>query len=97
VDSPRTPSSRAKIIGGPCFCVTGIGTTSRSNLPAARAAAAAAAIQLHAGHFDRQARLQRRPAADAGRLAARIGLRHDDILDARRPSHDANLVLVCRP
>ena len=35
-------------------------------------AAAAAAVELHAGHVDRQAGLQRDPAADAGRLAVGV-------------------------
>ena len=45
--------------------------------------AAAAAIQLHTRHLDRQARLQRRPAAHARCFAVDVRLREHDIIDAR--------------
>jgi hypothetical protein len=47
-------------------------------------AAAAAAVQLHAADLDRKARLQRHPAAGAGRFAAGVALREHHVVDARR-------------
>ncbi|MCY1227892.1 hypothetical protein D9M72_401830 [compost metagenome] len=46
-------------------------------------AAAAAAVQLHARHLDRQAGLQRGPAADAGHFAVGVGLGKDHVVDTR--------------
>ena len=43
--------------------------------------AAAAAVELVAGNFDRQVRLQHRIAPDAGRLAVGVGLGDDDIVE----------------
>src|SRR5690606_18231328 len=47
-------------------------------------AATAAPVERHAGDLDGEARLQRDPAAGAGRLAVLVGLREHHVLDQAR-------------